>query len=384
MKIMQTKAIFVDAYRELNAKKLFWISIALSSLLVLLFAAIGYNDDGVSFLWMSIGFLPINPSILSREFFYLQILFTSLGIQLWLTWVISILALVSTSSIIPDLISSGTIETTLSKPISRTRLFLSKYCTGLMFVGLQVGVFSLGSFLAIGLRGGVWEPGIFLAIPIVLAFFSFLFSISATIGLITRAAMPALLVTCLIWSVIFLMNLADGTLLMFKINSEILVEQRVERIEEIKSNTQRLIRSEMNREEPGSGDNYVPKEDEIAERNPFMTSIRDGLEDDQQDLDQLTFWHNLVFGVKTVLPKTGETTDLLSRYLVDPSKYPEQDDDFEEPEDPNEFVINQNETQKRMQEELSSRSLVWILGTSFMFEGALLIFCLWRFNRRDF
>lgn len=384
MILMQTKAIFVDAYRELNAKKLFWLSLGLSLIMVLLLAMIGYDDDGVHFLWLNIGFLPLRPDLISKEFFYLNILFTSLGIKLWLTWVISILALVSTASIIPDLISSGTIETTLSKPISRTRLFLTKYSTGLLFVALQVGVFSIGSFLAIGFRSGVWEPGIFLAIPIVLAFFSFLFSFSATIGMITKAAMPALLLTCVLWSVIFILNMADGSLLMFKINSEILIEQREKRIEEIQMNTTRLIRSERNREEPGSGDDYQPTQQEIAARNQFLPQIIRGLEEDRQDLRALTFWHNFVFGVKTVLPKTGETTDLLTRYLIDPSNFPERKDDNKAPEDPNIFTVNQAETQERMQEVLNNRSLTWILGTSFLFEAVLLSFCLWRFNRRDF
>jgi len=385
MKLMQTKALFIDAYRELNAKKLFWISIVLSALLVVLFASIGYDDNGVTFLWMNVGFLPFRPSIVSREFFYLEILFSGIGIRFWLTWVITILALVSTAGVIPDLIASGTIETTLSKPISRTRLFLTKYCTGLMFVALQVGAFSIGSFLAIGIRGGVWEPNLFLAIPIVLALFSFLFSVSATIGMITRAAMPALLITCLLWSVIFLMNLADASLLMFKVNSEILVEQREERIAEITENTTRLIRSERNREEPGSGDGYEPSMDEIETRNPFLPQIVDGLEEDREDLRQLTFWHNLVFSFKTVLPKTVETKDLLSKHLVDPSQYPERErEQIEEPDDPNTFVINQAETERRMQEAMRKRSLLWVLGTSFLFEGILVLFCLWRFNRRDF
>tara|TARA_A100000171_G_C2123837_1_gene142335 strand:+ start:681 stop:1838 length:1158 start_codon:yes stop_codon:yes gene_type:complete len=385
MILMQTKALFIDAYRELNAKKLFWISIVLSALLVVLFASIGYDEDGVSFLWMNVSFLPFRPSIVSREFFYLEILFSGIGIRFWLTWVITILALVSTAGVIPDLIASGTIETTLSKPISRTRLFLTKYCTGLMFVALQVGAFSIGSFLAIGIRGGVWEPNLFLAIPIVLALFSFLFSVSATIGMITRAAMPALLITCLLWAVIFLMNIADASLLMFKVNSEILVEQREARIVEITENTTRLIRSERNREEPGSGDGYEPSMEEIETRNQFLPQIVEGLEDDREDLRQLTFWHNLIFTVKTVLPKTVETKDLLSKHLVDPSLYPERErNQVEEPEDPNTFVIDQAETEKRMQEEMRGRSLLWVLGTSFLFEGVLVLFCLWRFNRRDF
>ena len=38
MILTQTTALFVDAYRELNARKLFWITMALNILAVALFA----------------------------------------------------------------------------------------------------------------------------------------------------------------------------------------------------------------------------------------------------------------------------------------------------------------------------------------------------------
>ena len=72
------------------------------------------------------------------------------------------------ASIFPDFVDRGSIDLMLSKPIGRTRLFFTKFLTGLLFAGLQVTVFTLASFLVIGLRGGDWEPWIFIAVPLVL------------------------------------------------------------------------------------------------------------------------------------------------------------------------------------------------------------------------
>jgi len=39
--VSQTVAIFVSAYRNLNSKKLFWVSLVISALVVVAFAAWG-------------------------------------------------------------------------------------------------------------------------------------------------------------------------------------------------------------------------------------------------------------------------------------------------------------------------------------------------------
>ncbi|XOV75481.1 MAG: hypothetical protein ACFHWZ_19225 [Phycisphaerales bacterium] len=46
---MKTWALFVDAYRELNSKKLFWITMILSGLVVAIFGAIGLRRMGSAF-----------------------------------------------------------------------------------------------------------------------------------------------------------------------------------------------------------------------------------------------------------------------------------------------------------------------------------------------
>jgi len=137
----QTWAIFYDAYRSLNAKKMFWIVLILSGLIVAAFAAVGINKDGLTIL----GRQWDNPAFNTGEFpgamFYKVFLFSFLGVHIWLGMVATILGLVSTAGIFPDLINSGAIDLVIAKPISRLRLFLTQYVAGLLFVALQVTAF---------------------------------------------------------------------------------------------------------------------------------------------------------------------------------------------------------------------------------------------------
>jgi len=61
----QTWAVLVDAYRELNAKKLFWITMGLSLLVVLAFAAVGINEKGMSILWWTMEIEAFNSTIMA-------------------------------------------------------------------------------------------------------------------------------------------------------------------------------------------------------------------------------------------------------------------------------------------------------------------------------
>ena len=121
--------------------------------------------------------------------------------------------LISTAGMIPDLVSGGTVDLILSKPIGRLRLFLTKYVAGLLFVALQASVFVVGAFLVIGVRGEAWRPSILLAVPIIVAFYSYLFCICAMIGMTTRSTMASLLGTLLIWLCVFGVGSTEAYLL---------------------------------------------------------------------------------------------------------------------------------------------------------------------------
>ncbi|MGH7179891.1 MAG: ABC transporter permease, partial [Tepidisphaeraceae bacterium] len=303
----QTLGLLVDSYRELHARRLFWITLILSLLVVVAFAFVGINERGVTVFraefpgaW--------NTNFIPADTFY-RFLFTELAIPFWLGFLASILALISVGGMFPELIGSGAIDLYLCRPISRLRLFLTKYCCGLLFVALQVFVFSAGSFLVILFRGHAWEPRIFLAVPLVTLFFSYLFCVCVLLGILTRSTMAAILLTLLIWAGFFAVNVTDGALLSFKAAAQARVQER-ERA--IKSTEDLLAR------------NAAMPPDRRGDLKQFefqRDSQKAKLPEFQETARKLEFWHDLIVAVKFPLPKTGETVDLMGRWLVDPDPF---------------------------------------------------------------
>jgi hypothetical protein len=378
--ITQTGAIFLDAYRELNSKRLFWIVLVLSFLVVTAFAAVGINDRGLTVLWWEFTGVPINAKIIPPDVFY-KLMYSSLGVQWWLAWISVILALVSTAGIIPDLVAGGSIELSLSKPIGRLRLFLTKYAAGLLFVALQVGVFSAASFFVLGLRGGAWEPKVFLAIPLVVLVFSYLFCMCALIGLVTRSGVAALLLTLLIWFAIFGVHTTERALLQFREVNTLRVERQEQRVARSAARIEQL-RAPV--EGNGAGRETLLKLEENTKtqadkRLVELTSNRDGLKR----------WHTAFLAIKTVLPKTTETIELLRRELVSESDLAnmgrDRDDglqvQLEDDDDPRTTMAT---TQERVEKQLRGRSVWWIIGTSLAFQAVVLGIAGWIFVRRDF
>ena len=102
----QTLAIFLDAYRDLNSRKLFWLAIAISVLVVILVGAVGIDSAGISVLWYHVDNKFVNSQFIPPATFY-KIIFQNLGINVWLTWLAAILALISTASVVPEMVASG-------------------------------------------------------------------------------------------------------------------------------------------------------------------------------------------------------------------------------------------------------------------------------------
>jgi ABC-type transport system involved in multi-copper enzyme maturation permease subunit len=367
----QTLAIFLDAYRELNSRKLFWISLILSALVVAVFAIVGINEKAVTIFGFETPF-PFGTAYLSRGDFY-KLMFSVLGVGLWLSWISTILALVSTAGIFPDLITGGSIDLFLSKPISRLRLFFTKYAAALLFVALQALVFSLASFLVIGLRAGEWEPGLFLAVPLVLIFFTYLYCVCVFLGLITRSTVAALLLTLVFWFIVYAIQATEVSLLFFKIAKEQEVtqvdrkiagdKQDIERIEKISTSTQPSLPLQMTRTRL-----------EIDQKRKAEVA---------SSAATLTKAHRIFYGVETALPKTSGTVELLQRWLVEKADLPEApktDDNAGAPAG----IHNNPELQRQIQKEMLSRSPSWILGTSLGFEAIVLTLSAWIFCRRDF
>ncbi len=399
----QTWALLVDEYRSLNSRLLFWIALGLSALVALVFAAIGFGPDGITFFGYHASSFP-NTSLYPAGDFY-KSLFLEWGVGVWITWVATILALITTAGIFPDLISGGSIDLYLSKPLGRLRLFLTKYIAGLMFVALQILVFCFACFLVIGIRGGVWAPSIFIAVPVVTLYYSFLFCVAVFVGMFTGSTLASLLVTLLFWFCIFILNAADGSLLAFKTVFQVDAQGYEARIAR---NEATVNRWEEN-PEAAPGEIYQRGIRELLEKD------REALAQQARTAEQLDFWHTWVLRAKAPLPKTSESIDILRRWLIESDELaptqtatvaeplsspgqrdalarattqPEEETDEQRRErrrreNPAE-MMNSPVVQQNVRASILSRSATWAFGTSILFEIVVLAVTAWSFVRRDF
>jgi ABC-type transport system involved in multi-copper enzyme maturation permease subunit len=386
MILRQTKAMLIDAYRELNAKKLFWLTMILNLLAVIGFASIGINERGFSFLFWTIEG-EFNTSVMSKSTFY-KFEFITWGIPIWLSWGTTVLALISTAGIIPDLVSGGTIEPLLSKPISRVRLFLTKYLTGLGFVAAQVFIFSAGCFLVLGIRAGSWEFGMFLAIPIVLAFFSYLFSVCAFIGIVTRSTITSLLLTIVFFLLVFGVHLSEAITISGRENAAVQIEDAQDNVKSQERFATKQIEKykEQGKPIPGQDGEPIPpgRSDTFEAVNPTLTFARENLAKAQRKYDSWEGWADWFIRAKVVLPKTQETIGLLERNLINDDEFDGFIEMVERLSDDGSGNQQDPRANDRIQAIYAGRSMTWILGTSFAFEAFFLGLSTLIFVRRDF
>lgn len=433
---MQTLAIFKDAYRELNHKKLFWVTLGVSLAVVAALALLSNDDKGFSVFGMHVDFPLLSTQAVSHAGFYKFLLFW-IGNNLWLTWGAAILALISTAGMIPDMVTGGSIDLTLSRPIGRLRLFLTKYASGLLFVALQTLVFALGAVLLLGLRAGSWELRPLLAVPIVVGFYSYIYCVCALVGLVTRSTLAALLATLFFWMGVFSVSAVENALLGQRMQRE----QEVTRMESQVQSIDKTLAAVQDRlsalgadatqpdgappassvvPAPGPTDAPLPASPPgpetpraggarrgpgngtrslLAAGQAIIDGVKDGGDPDalrarrqalvrqreqieqrlpaaREDFESMRKWHNRLYVAATVLPKTGETKRLFQRFVVDKN---DQEGFLK-------FLAEQgnNPDNRVLEDALGRRPLGWIVGTSLAFEAVVLAIACWIFVRRDF
>lgn len=407
---MQTAALLVDSFRLLLARKLFWITLAISGLVMLAYASMGFHANGISLvfgLWKLD--LPefAEGTALGRAL-YVGV-FTSFIVPIWLAWVATILALVSTTSIFPDFLSDGAVDVVLAKPVSRTKIFLVKYLGSLLFVLLQVGVFCIGVFVAMGLRLGEWNWALFAAVPLITVFYSYIYCVNALIGVLTRSAIAALLGALLFWFAIFIVQSAEGTLTQFVTQTRVEHERAVAQAESLDARVERL-RNPANMREHLARNTLTPEgiEARITQFERNAEVARANAAGKARTLQTLETWRGRVRVLLTVLPRTSATIALLDRWLTPdgdatmldvmlratptaPSPEPPGDDaaiddlaaptappDTSTRHGPDEDVLRRLDQQQRAEP-------AWrIIGPSLAFEAFILLIACAVFTRKDF
>lgn len=212
----ETLTILADSLKLLRARKLFWIVMGISLFIGLLYASIGFYESG-----MSIGFGAYkqeNPIVVKgseeAKVFYLLV-FTSFITPYWLGFLAVLLALLTSCSVFPELMREGSIETIVSKPVSRWKIFLVKYLGMLGFMAIPLALFCLIVFLALGIRVGVWKPEVFYAVPVLTFVYSIVYSMAVFVGVLTRSTLFALLSAALLWGSCYLVHAGEWWAYMF-------------------------------------------------------------------------------------------------------------------------------------------------------------------------
>lgn len=378
--MMAFRALLIDAYRQLSAAKLFWLTLGLSVLVVVLFGSIGFNDKGMSIFF---GLTQIendmftSGSVWSRGL-YIGI-YSNFLVTVWLAWIATVLALISTCTIFPEFVRGGSIEMSLSKPVSRLQLFFMKYVVSLLFVLLQVTVFCVGIFFCVGLRLGEWNWNLFAAVPIVLVFYSYLFSVNVFVGVLTRSSITALLLTVIFWMGLWSSQTAETLLNQFVTQQEVKIDSFEEGI--IDYEVELLALEEKS-----------PDDFRIERKRERINSMKEDVREARESFDQIEAWHRPTKWILTVLPKTGQTIGLLDRWMSDNSGFDiaaimrGEMDVFENMEeiDVTTHGARKRETMRRLLEDYRGRSLWYVVGTSLLFEGFILAIAAWIFVRRDY
>jgi predicted RNase H-like nuclease (RuvC/YqgF family) len=134
-----------------------------------------------------------------------------------------------------------------------------------------------------------------------------------------------------------------------------------------------------------------------ADQKQRLQTLKDQLEKDAQEIEHerknmrtLAWWHKGIYRIKTILPKTGETKDMLDRYLytAEDRKGLEALGERQQSERPQQSgqpdPAQQQAAAKELQIEYESRSVKWAIGTSLLFEAIVLSLAAWIFCRRDY
>ncbi len=117
-----------------------------------------------------------------------------------------------TASIIPNTFDAGSINLLLSKPISRSLLYLSKFAGGCSFVLINATYLIVGLWLIVAWRFGIWNTRLLLCIPVFLFLFVLYYSVSGLAGLIWRNTVVSITITILFWFACFVVGQSKLTI----------------------------------------------------------------------------------------------------------------------------------------------------------------------------
>ena len=103
------------------------------------------------------------------------------------------IAIIVTSGIMPRMFEPGSISLLLSKPITRSRLFLAQFAGACAFMLVASVYFTVGIWFIAAVRLGILNPQIFWCIPLFTFTFMVYYAVSAYVGIVYRSAIMSVI-----------------------------------------------------------------------------------------------------------------------------------------------------------------------------------------------
>jgi hypothetical protein len=141
------------------------------------------------------------------------------------------LAIIATAPIIPRTYDPGPIDLLLSKPVSRTMVFLTKYLGGCIFIFLIAGYVVVGLWLIFGVRLGYWNHRMLMCIPVLTFLFAIYYTISAITGVVWRNSIVSIMMAIVFWMACYTTWLAKTVVF----ESGILTNRIIENVADVES-----------------------------------------------------------------------------------------------------------------------------------------------------
>lgn len=98
------------------------------------------------------------------------------------------LSIFATASLIPNMLEKGSIDILLSKPLSRTQIFLARFLGAQSIMAFNVIYLIGGTWLILSWKTGVWHLPYLYSIPMVIIAFAIMYTIMAFVGVTSRSS----------------------------------------------------------------------------------------------------------------------------------------------------------------------------------------------------
>ena len=114
-----------------------------------------------------------------------------------------LIGIVVTANVMPQMFDPGTLNLLLSKPITRTGLYLTRFAGGCTQIAICAAYLFFGTWLWLGLAIGVWDSAFLWSIPIYVLVFAIYYCVSALVGLLYRSPILSVVATVVFWATCF-------------------------------------------------------------------------------------------------------------------------------------------------------------------------------------